>query len=465
MALTSTIVWRVFSGGANNNGGGWDTTGTGTDWSQQSSAKYALTGIASVGAGNVILSSLASSDMVGNVLNVISGTNYTLGFFLITAVSVGVSITCATNGASASISTGVGVSGVINIGGALATVGSLGSATLGAVAGNVIGVQQGSGFTLTATDTFAASGTSTLPIKIIGYKTTIGDGYRGRTNDNGPLITTNMPSLAYNSTFQLNSTGTFLLFESLNISGNVNTRLLQMAGNSRVVRCKVSNAGTSSAPIAIGTGGIISDCDAALTGAATGGAAVSLSVPGSVVQGSRITVASTSCTGVSAGVTNGAFTISNNTIFGAGSIGVSLSVTSSLYVISGNTITGFTGDGVNLITGFTGMLCLTGNCITDNGGFGLNGVSTANAIFDAYNRYRDNTSGNTNSATGWLAATSYGDVTSGNGTSDYINAAGNDYRLKSTSPAVGAAIPAYDSMGALQQQATSGGGMTRSRTV
>ncbi len=123
MALPAGTVWEVRPGAGNdNNGGGFVAGGSGTDWSIHDNPQYALTGIASAGSGNTVLSAAAASDMVDNIAQVISGTNFNTGFFRVISVSVGVSITFGTNNASQSICSGVGASGVINIGGALATV-------------------------------------------------------------------------------------------------------------------------------------------------------------------------------------------------------------------------------------------------------------------------------------------------------------------------------------------------------
>lgn len=115
-----------------------------------------------------MLTSSAATTMVGNWANVVSGTNFTTGLFQITAVSAGTSITFATNAASASICTGVGASGVINIGGARATVnGILASGQL--VAGMSI-YAKGSESRSSILTTLATG------IRLIGYTSTRGDG-------------------------------------------------------------------------------------------------------------------------------------------------------------------------------------------------------------------------------------------------------------------------------------------------
>lgn len=138
MAISATTVFEVRGSGAgvsDNNGGGFVPGSSGTDFSQQNSPQYALTGLASAGAGNTILSAAAAADMVGNLGQAISGTNVNPGFYQVTAVSVGVSITFSTNNTGGSIATGVAASLVLNIGGALLTIGK---ATGAAVANNTV---------------------------------------------------------------------------------------------------------------------------------------------------------------------------------------------------------------------------------------------------------------------------------------------------------------------------------------
>ena len=169
MAIATLSVFEVRTTGSDNNGGGFVTGSSGTDWSQQNSAQYALTGIATSGAGAVFLSTSAASDMVGNILQVVSGTNFTTGFYQILSVSAGVSVTVDRN-----ICTGIGSSGVINIGGALLTIATALAAA--SVDGNKIYVKGGTysistGLTTPFHDIFEAT-------RIIGYSTTRGDNGR-----------------------------------------------------------------------------------------------------------------------------------------------------------------------------------------------------------------------------------------------------------------------------------------------
>lgn len=179
-AIPSLAVWEVRPATGNDNNSGCFIPGSsGTDWSKQNSPQYALTGIASAGAGNTVLSAAAANDMVGNCTHVISGTNFNTGWFEAQSVVVGVSITFSTNLTGQSIVTGVGANGVINIGGAIALL----TTGLNQYSTGSPSSPCGPTFWLTGTDTEtttwnpstgcgAANGT---PFAVIGYSTVRGD--------------------------------------------------------------------------------------------------------------------------------------------------------------------------------------------------------------------------------------------------------------------------------------------------
>lgn len=175
MALPNTIVWEVRPGaGADTAGGGYDPGSTGTDFSQQNAAQYALTGVTSSGSGNTVLTASAAADMVGNIAQGISGTNLVAGFYKVVSVVAGVSITFGTNNSAGSIASGIIAAGVINIGGALATI----SATIAAIQpGNTIWVKNSGTYTITTAQAINVDNTGQLtPLSIIGYGSSRGDG-------------------------------------------------------------------------------------------------------------------------------------------------------------------------------------------------------------------------------------------------------------------------------------------------
>src|SRR5580700_5454967 len=98
--------------GADTNGGGFVQGSSGTDWSQQNAAQYALTGMSATSSGPNITTSSASNDMVGNIIQITGGTNFTTGFYQIISVNVNLSITV-----DRTVVTGTATGGTGNIGG------------------------------------------------------------------------------------------------------------------------------------------------------------------------------------------------------------------------------------------------------------------------------------------------------------------------------------------------------------
>lgn len=253
-AISANAVWDVRSSAdAGNAGGGFFVTGaSGTDYSKQNSPQYALTGVTSAGAGNTILTASAATDMVGNGLRVVSGTNFTQSWFEITSVVAGVSITVSTNAAGTAITTGVGAAGVVNIGGAL----SLGaSGTFGDDAvfeqmqgGNKAYVKNGT-YTIGENISVAAtSATITNPIFVEGYNSTQADNPTGSSR---PTWTGGANTLAFGAT-----TG-YWYFKNLIITTTEAAGLDLGSANSGgfVENCKVTNTSTTTGRVSISPAG------------------------------------------------------------------------------------------------------------------------------------------------------------------------------------------------------------------
>lgn len=75
MALASTIGWEIRTSGVNTNGGGFKAGASGTDWTQQDSAQYAVTDAVTDGTTTITSASANfGTDVVGNVLYIQGGT-------------------------------------------------------------------------------------------------------------------------------------------------------------------------------------------------------------------------------------------------------------------------------------------------------------------------------------------------------------------------------------------------------
>ena len=89
MALAAACVWEVRTTGASTNGGGFKTGASGTDWSQQATAQYAVADGVTNGT-TTITSATANfgTDVVGNLIYVSGGTgSITADWYEITATT------------------------------------------------------------------------------------------------------------------------------------------------------------------------------------------------------------------------------------------------------------------------------------------------------------------------------------------------------------------------------------------
>jgi len=251
MALASGIAWEVRTTSTatvgNMSGGGFKAGASGSDFSQQDSPQYALTGGTSAGAGAVILHASAASDMVGNVLYLVSGTNATAGWYEITAVSAGVSITVDRN-----CTTGVGASIVFNVGGAIALGTTLDSDFFGAVvAGNTVHVKSGT-YTLGEAVAAGNAGTLTSVIKLVGYNSSRGD---------NPTAAANKPTFN-NGSFTGFTTGAFWELYNLNVTGTA-ASTFTLAADCKAINCKFINTSTTTSRNALSysTNSFMENCE------------------------------------------------------------------------------------------------------------------------------------------------------------------------------------------------------------
>jgi hypothetical protein len=174
MALPTTAVWEVRPGiGSDSNGGGFDSSKSGTDYSQQNSKNTSGNNISTtdaVAVGTTTLTSITASftsAIVGNII-FLTGSGVTPGPYEVVAFTNSTTVTL-----DSSPGTGTGLT--MNIGGALATIEqAYAYAFLVTVGGNTIWIK--------ATATYSTAGTLNLqgqndfPVSFIGYTTTRGDG-------------------------------------------------------------------------------------------------------------------------------------------------------------------------------------------------------------------------------------------------------------------------------------------------
>lgn len=320
----------------------------------------------------------------------------------------------------------------------------------GGKAGNRYNVKQGS-ITVGA-NTISGSGATNSPIVIRGYKTTIGDGYLGRTNANNGLITNNFPQLDGGAAGQLTLSGHYIVVESMAITGSKNANLIQVVGFDTIHWCSISNAatyGNDSAGLYLGSvGGLALDCDISLS---NNGFIGNSACSGSSLRVISCRIRSSNIGACVDSTPNSTALISGCQIYNC-VVGVTNMSTSAQLSVVGSTITGCT-DGIGVLSGATtGTTLSINNLIADNSGVGIRVPDCI--LMLSHNRFRNNGSNFSGSAD-WVLAENWGGVTSG-AVSDFQNASTTDFRLVTGSPARGVGTLSYRDIGGVQSSSSGG---------
>lgn len=431
-AITAAMVWECRpTNGSDNNGGGFKAGGTGTDYSQQNAAQYALTGLTTAAANAIILTTSASADMLNNTINITGGTNFLVGIYEITAVSVGVSITV-----NANCTTAAGAAGTANVGGALQTLAKLAANMVGSNKAFVKAeatINTTTGFTFTAA---SVTPSETVPhTHLIGYTTTRGD--------NGQVAVTATSGSSYNVILMSNAGW---IVEGINVNCSSLTGVAGIynanasGGTYLVVRnCKVSNHGTYG--IVFRNYYItIHHCE--VTGGSSGSVGIynvnsgqqnfiyncyvhdnvgiGISVSGSSNEVSHNVISNNSgSTNDGILITSGSANIFGNTIYKNGRHGILISTASQVSSLSirNNIITDHTAGSAAGIKSSTAALRADPRY---DGNFYYNNTSNRVNMDDTATNAVDNVSPYTNTLDVLLTA------------SPYTNAAGNDFTLNNT---------------------------------
>jgi hypothetical protein len=202
MAFAATTEWDIRTTGSNANGGGFNTSATGTDRSQSDTAFVAFTDLV-IGTPNTTITSAAhpfDATSPGNIINITGGTGFTVQRVQIVSVA-GAVATC-----DKAVGTIGSTGGTGNLGGALLTIATANGL---AVDSNIIHIKAG-----TYTHTAAVA----IPVGNMtwqGYNTTHGDG------GTRPLITTVTNSVNLITT---SSTSGNQRFINLSLSNTAGTR-------------------------------------------------------------------------------------------------------------------------------------------------------------------------------------------------------------------------------------------------
>ena len=241
-ALSASTVWEVRTGGADTNGCAFVTGASGTDWSIQDAAQYAVTD--GVTAGTTTITSATANfgtDVVGNLMYVTGGTGaVTADWYHITARTNATTITVDR---STGLTAGTGVT--LNIGGGCASPAVFAAKPVG---GNIIFIKyNATPYTITSASTNISAGCMAWPTTsfiIVGYDTT-------RTAVNTDA---NRPTLILNagvstSTMMSGSAGRQVAY-NLILDGAAQTSSRGIASMS-CARCKLQNFTNNAANTAL----------------------------------------------------------------------------------------------------------------------------------------------------------------------------------------------------------------------
>lgn len=282
-ALPSTTVWEVRPtvGSDTTAGVCFDSTKSGTDYSQQNSAQYNFTDLASTNGTNTspqvtsASHNFVSAD-VGNCIHVTAGTNWTTGYYECVSASANACTLDRAVGSSATLS-----SGTYYVGGAGSTISNVNSNWQ---PNNIMWVKASGTYTVTsalqvALDSHQSPGN---PASIIGYTSTRGDGgqFTWTTSTNSIDLIDFSPSTSPTVNF---------LLENINFTTSAVTKgdALKSSGTSvntvnvAVINCTITG-------FAVGIEG-----NAAIDGAFVGLQLINSRVTGNSSHGVRNGIAST----------------------------------------------------------------------------------------------------------------------------------------------------------------------------
>jgi hypothetical protein len=331
-----------------------------------------------------------------------------------------------------------------------------------AVEGDRINIKAGT-YSMSATEAPTANGSPSSPIIYRGYNSTIGDLDTQGRNSTGDLNTTNFPSIEFSSSYYWNAAGQgYTAYQNLIVKGSYSGPVLKTGASCVVQQVYCENSSTNANADGLQFGGSACtaiNCDAKMTGASGARAAFSASFASDprflfcrVRSGSR---------------NNGFYVTGSSPILvgcvvaaatGYGFYWPYTATTTAAPLLVNCTAYGCGGDAYRNGSYSYDRHAVLVNChFTDNAGYAANneysGTETI-AIWMAFNRTRDNTSGVSVGFTDWAAASTIGHVTTdtGGASTDYKDAANGDLRLIAAAPGKAAGIVPYSDIGGLQRQ-------------
>lgn len=473
MALSAATVWEVRTTGSDNNGGGFVVGGSGTDRSQQASAQVAIDNatITTSITTNVITFTGGYTVLAGDVDNLVqmlTGTNVTAGFYHITSVNTGAGTWTVDRNV---VTSGTTTNATGNMGGAVLTLGKIDDVVVGS---NKVWIKSGtySEGALTFNASAVTPSATVPPTTLIGYDSTRGDIYPGSANR------ANRPVLQHSSTTtKISCTSSGWLIANLVIektSGTMST-CINVSTSNTVMNCTCNDFNTSG--ITLSNTCCVAYCDI-FDGDGASAKGIS-AVATTVIYNNYIhdiINGTTAASGITC--TTGGLIFGNivDTITGSAADGI---VIQAGTLCVGNSIYNTGRDGIRITSGTYSGTIIKGNIIEAAGGYGIDQTTAAwpaSWRWDG-NAFYNNTSGNRNNIDSTSGVHSTGPYTntldkslSG---SPFTNATSGDFTLNSTAGAgadckatgfpnsyPGLSTVGYRDMGAIQHQDSGGGGTT-----
>ena len=398
MAFASTTNWEVRTTGSDSNGGGFDVSSSGTDYSQQDTPQVTYTDLVIDATTNTKCTSAAfpfvAAD-VGNIINITSGTGFSVQRVQVVSVTSNVA-TCDKSLGTLSSTGGHG-----KLGGGLLTPGTAVSVM---TSQNIAWIQAG---TYTITTQMVTNAFSIFN----GYQTVHGDHTGTR-----PLLTCSNGSNFFNM-----GSGGWFSYDNINFQSTGGSRGNAVYGVS-VNSLAVSNCTIDGASTGVSTAGptFVTNCE--IKNCTTSGISNSnpVMVDNCYIHSCVIGIAS-AVGGAMAGDIGRSIITGNTT-----GITVSGGGNSTFLKVHDCTVTGQSGDGITITGGAPLFLHLVSNIIYNNGGWGVNGASSK--VFMGANQnngYGSNTSGN---RSGFAAGPNDFAITAG----PFTNSGSGDYSLNAT---------------------------------
>lgn len=260
-AIAGTAVWEVRpTNGNDSNGGCFDVTKAGTDFSQQNAVQYNFTDLASTNGTSSspsvtsVSHSFVTAD-IGNCLHISAGTNWTTGWYEISSVAAGAATLDRAVGSTATLSAGTWFEG-----GALKTLTQLNSNMQQC---NSAYTKAESTISISSTITFNFSNANDCLPFVAGYSSARGDqgqvtisestGLQPMVNLNSGglqlqnfILNCNSQTNSYGLEFSTWNGGQNILVENCQQTNSTNQDGIYFNGNAYCYNCVVENSSNTS---------------------------------------------------------------------------------------------------------------------------------------------------------------------------------------------------------------------------